>query len=180
MIYKFFREKNALSLKDKQEVISLDDDQIINELLKKMEEKISMIDVIFDKFARDVYLKNKNKTIPENVAEIDIQKKISIRVLVDYFDLIYSFAKLREIDKDKLFNNNDIFKNMNHLKNRLFKAIYLLKTKNDFEEALKDLMSIVMSLANHFEIGKDLIEKELEKVNEKEGSFLNGKLVKYD
>lgn len=177
--YKFLREKNA-DYFDKNLVTIPSKENLKQELVKKMEEKISMFDVVFDKFARDVYLKSKNKTIPNDVSESEIQKTIALRVVVDYFDLIYSLAKVENINKEKLFNHNNIFENIKHIKHRIFKTLFLLKQKETTEELLCEFMRLIMSFANYFEFDIKLIDEELENINKKEGSFYDGKIVKFE
>ena len=174
--YKFMREKNA-DFFDKEKHISLDEKNLKLELVRKLQEKVAMFDVVFDKQARAVYLKQKNKQISEDISEFEIQQKIGLRVLVDYFDLVYSLAKIQNINKEKLFNYNEL-NSVKTLKTRVLKVTNLLIKTSVSEDLLIELFGFIMSLANYLKFNIDDIEKELEKVNNKEGSFLNGKLIK--
>ncbi len=174
--YKFMREKNA-DYFDKEKHISLDEKNLKLEIIRKLQEKVAMFDVVFDKQARVVYLEQKNKQVSEDISEFEIQQKIGLRVLVDYFDLIYSLAKIQDISKEKLFNYN-IIDSVKTLKTRVLKVTVLLIRTEVSEDLLIELFGFVMSLANYLKFTIEDIEKELEKVNNKEGSFLNGKLIK--
>ena len=65
----FWREKNADLQIGKYEVIVPTKKQLFDELIKKLHEKVEMIDVIFDKEKRQQYLQTKGKDTSVNVPE---------------------------------------------------------------------------------------------------------------
>lgn len=99
---KFWREKNANYYIGKEDVIIPNIHELTDSIINKSEEKILMIDVIFDESARDKYLKEKNKVIPEVTPIIKIQQRIGARVIVDFLQLIKDYSLLKQIDLDKL------------------------------------------------------------------------------
>lgn len=80
----FWREKNANYYLEKCQVLSLSNEELFEEIVKKFEDKLEMINVIFDKEKRNEYLKKKNKSISSETPETIIKQKIGTRLIVDF------------------------------------------------------------------------------------------------
>lgn len=176
---KFFRERNAESVREEYDLIIPTRDELEVELKNKLVEKLGMIDVIFDEEKRAEYLKKKGKEIPKGVSEVVVKQKIGLRVIVDYLDLAISLCMVCGFDYEKLLIYND-----NYLVDGgIFKGIFTetinnIASKQISEETLKELAGAVMMLMNNLKLDLDLVEKERLKVEKIEGSFLNGKILR--
>ena len=94
----FWREKNANYYVGKNKVIVPNKQELFEELVKKFEEKLEMINVIFNQEKRSEYLAKKNKILPEGISEVAIQQKIGTRVIVDFLQLIEDVCELKDIN----------------------------------------------------------------------------------
>lgn len=167
----FFRELNALSIKDA--TIVTPNKTLLPTLLKeKLLEKVAHLKTIFTKTLREVYLNKKNKlkkalALPEHV----VKTKLATRVAADILELLLDFST---------FNNTQIDFNNIMAKDLTEQEIYL-----QFNTSLSDginlsmLFSLLKSYLNVYNLSPTTILNEVTKIKEQEGSFLNGKLVVY-
>jgi hypothetical protein len=172
---KFWREKNADYYIGKEEVTIPNKQELTDSIINKFEEKLLMIDVIFDESARNKYLKEKNKTIPEGTPLIKIQQKIGTRVVVDFLQLIKDYSLLKEIDLKLEFNKNDKIFNKEEITKGLRKSINELR--NDVEEGLHYIFKDINNLIILLDLKYDELENERKVIEEKEGNFYKGKFV---
>ena len=169
----FWREKNAEFYIDKYEIIVPSKQQLFVEIKNKFEEKLEMSDVIFDTAKRNEYLAKKNKNLPANVSEFAIQQQIGTRVIVDFLQLIKDMSELN--DFSVIFNHNE--------QPKIYKEIYAsIKTAisnfdNGLLDSLQQIYDSIFSLINLLELSYENIEKQRKSIEEKEGSFYNGKIV---
>ena len=176
---KFFRERNAESVREEYEIIIPSQDELEIELKNKLVEKLEMIDVIFDEQKRAEYLKKKGKEIPKGVSEVVIKQKIGLRVLVDFLDLAISLCMVCGFNYEELLIYNDNY----IVDGGIFKGIFTESINNVAsnkitEESLKELAGAVMMLMNNLKLDLVLVEEERLKVEKLEGSFLNGRILK--
>lgn len=173
MVKHFWREKNANIYIGENEVLVPNEQELFEELIKKFEEKLQMVNVIFDKEKRAEYLTRKNKTIPVGTPEIIIQQKIGTRVVVDFLQLIKDTCELKGFKQN--FSNEFISQTKEEICSSIKLAIEELNTKTNDSLALihKNTMSLIKILA----LSYDKIEEERQKIEEKEGSFFKGKFV---
>lgn len=177
--YKFFRERNAESVRDEYDLVVPTKEELEKELKNKLHEKLEMIDVIFDLDARASYLKQKGKVIPKGVSELEIKKKIGLRVIIDFLDLTIALCMVSGVDYEKLLIYND-----NYIPDGgIFKGIFVesvnkILNNETTEDSLKELSNAVIMLMNNLRLGFDFVEEERLKVEKAEGSFLNGKILK--
>lgn len=169
----FWREKNANSFIGKCNIIAPTSDELFEEIIKKFEEKLEMIDVIFDKAKRNEYLSKKNNAIPKETPELVIQQKIGLRVIVDFLQLVKDLCKLKNIKID--FPNLASHKNKEEIYLSMKNAISNLKTstKNSFLIIYEN----TLNLTNILSLNYEMLEAERQKIEEKEGSFYKGKIV---
>lgn len=172
---KFWREKNANYYIGKEEVVIPNKQELTDSIINKFEEKLLMIDVIFDESARNKYLKDKNKTIPEGTPLIKIQQKIGTRVVVDFLQLIKDYSLLKEMDLKFEFSNNDKIVNKEELIEDLRKGIDELK--NNVVEGLCSVFKNINNLIILLKLNYDELENERKVIEEKEGNFYKGKFV---
>ena len=177
--YKFFRERNADSVRDEYEIIVPTSEELEKELKNKLVEKLSMIDVIFDSVARAEYLKVKGKDIPKGVSEVVVKQKIGLRVLVDFLDLTISLCMVCGFNYEELLIYNDNYLVDGGIFKELFiEAVNKIASEKTNEENIKGLAQAVMMLVNNLKLDIDVVEEERLKVEKAEGSFLNGKILK--
>lgn len=174
---KFWREKNANYYIGKEEVVVPNKQELKESIINKFEEKILMIDVIFDENERNNYLKEKNKKIPEGTPLIKIQQKIGARVVVDFLQLIKDYSLLKEIDLKLTFNENDKVVNKEEIKEGLSKSV--CKLKDNAEEGLYSIANKINNLIILLDLKYDQLENERKVIEEKEGSFYKGKFVAF-
>ena len=165
MIKYFWREKNANIYVGKNEVVDPNKEELFDELVKKNEEKLQMLNVIFDKGKRIEYLTKKSKTIPIGTPEIAVQQKIGTRVIIDFLQLIYDICELKGLKQN--FSYEFIL--------RTKEAIEELKNKTN--DSLVLIHKNIMSLIGILSLSYNNLEQERQKIEEKEGSFLKGKFV---
>lgn len=176
--YKFFRKKNAESIKDNYEIITPSKKELEELLRDKLAEKLQMIDVVFDKQIRERYLKRKNKVIERGITERQIQKQIGIRVLVDFYDLLDSLSRLKGVNLNKNTANKELLKTKTQIKNKMMEVVSMIGVRNHYEDYLNELEEALCSFANILEISHEEIQSEQKKIEEKEGSFFEGRIVK--
>lgn len=169
----FWREKNANIYIGKNEVIVPNKEELFEELVKKFEEKLQMIKVIFNKEKRSEYLEKKNKAIPEGTPEIVIQQKIGTRVVVDFLQLIKDTCGLKSLKQD--FSYELISQTQEEIYSSIKLAIENLKSKTN--DSLVLIHKNIMSLIKILSLTYDNLEQERQRIEEKEGSFVKGKFV---
>ena len=174
----FWREKNAEFQIGKFEVVAPTSEQLFDELVKKIYEKIEMIDVIFDENQRRFYLRKKGKIIDDNIPEIVIQQKIGTRVIVDFLQLVKDVCELKSIKVKSTCRHNKIEKEK--IKLTLENAILELKTNDRIEIGIDLIYDVILSLAETLSLKYEVLEMERQKVEDLEGSFYNGKYVLMD
>jgi len=172
---KFWREKNANSNIGKAEVVIPNKQELTDSIINKFEEKLLMIDVIFDESARNKYLKEKNKIIPEGTPIIKIQQKIGARVVIDFLQLIKDWSLLKEIDFKLEINKNDKIVNKEEIIEVLRKGINQLK--DNTEKGLYSIFNEINDLIILLKLNYEELENERKVIEEREGSFYKGKFV---
>jgi len=172
---KFWREKNANSNIGKAEVVIPNKQELTDSIINKFEEKLLMIDVIFDESARNKYLKEKNKIIPEGTPIIKIQQKIGARVVIDFLQLIKDWSLLKEIDFKLEINKNDKIVNKEEIIEVLRKGINQLK--DNTEKGLYSIFNEINDLIKLLKLNYEELENERKVIEEREGSFYKGKFV---
>ena len=157
---KFFREKNAKSIKN-VEISKPKIDELLLLLNEKLDEKFRHIETIKNKNLRNEYLKKKNKFEQSLLmTEEEITSLLMERVCVDIFELITTIAKLKNISLN--------FKNK-------YDSLQIQDDKFDLQSNLNKLLLICKNY--HFSL--KFIEHQMNLVIEKEGSFENGLIVVY-
>lgn len=169
----FWREKNANNFIGKCNIVVPTSDELFEEIIKKFEEKLEMIDVIFDKTKRNEYLSKKNKTIPKGTPEFVIQQKIGSRVVIDFLQLVKDLCNLKNIKID--FPNIANSKSKEEIYLSMKNAISNLKTI--IKDSLVIIYENILNLTNILSLNYETLEAERQKVEEKEGSFYKGKIV---
>ena len=165
----FYRELNAKSIANATLVSP--NKQLLPELLKeKLADKVSHLQTIYTKTLRDIYLNKKNMlTKAETMPEYVVKTLLATRVAADILEILLAFADLSSTEID--------FTNI-MAKDLTEQEIYLLFTKQLNEGInLTALASLLKSYLNVYNLNPTTILNEIKKIQEKEGSFLNGKLV---
>lgn len=170
----FWREKNADVFMDKAEIIIPSKEELFISIIDKLKEKIFMVDVIFDSDARNQYLKEKNKNIPEGTPLIVIQQKIGTRVIIDFLQLAMDLAALVNVSVN--INSDDgVILNQDDIKQQLLVCINDLNSNKN--ENINKICSIALNLMNLLGLDYEKIEEQRKLIEEKEGNFYKGKYV---
>lgn len=171
---KFWREKNADYYLDKAKVIVPNKEELYESIIEKFEEKIFMLDVIFDESARSKYLIEKSKEIPVGTSIFEIQQKIGIRVIVDFLQLINDLSQF--IGRKVSVNEIEITKcSAKEIKENIAK--YVLSLKENTVAKLEKIYINILCLSKLLKLDFRELEKERIVIEEKEGSFYKGKYV---
>lgn len=177
MLIKFYREKNAKSIKDaKKRVPSRQ--ELIENLILKLKEKTNHIEVIKNKSLRDEYLKKKNKY--EQSLEVSEEKIISLlmeRVSIDIYELLITLSKIINI---KLSFENKKTKVTNTINKNMLKLISNLYNDSLKNDALQKIANVFTCLLKNYNFSLEHIEKQMKCVIKKEGSFEKGLLVFFE
>lgn len=174
---KFWREKNADCYLGKAKIIVPNKEELYESIIEKFEEKLFMIDVIFDESARSKYLVEKNKIIPEGTPLIKIQQKIGTRVIIDFLQLIKDLTQF--LGRTITINENEINECCaKEIKENIAKYVSLLK-ENTITK-LEKIYTNILSLSKLLKLDFSELEKERIVVEEKEGSFYKGKYVFFE
>ena len=165
----FYRELNAKQIKNST-LVSPNKKLLPTLLTDKLVEKVNHIKTIFTKTLRDIYLKTKNKlSEAQNMPEYVVKTALATRVAADILEILLAFAELTSTEID--------FTNI-MAKDLTEQEIYLLFTKQLNKGInLTALASLLKSYLNVYNLSPTTILNEIKKIQEKEGSFLNGKLV---
>lgn len=183
MIY-FWREKNALRLADRFKVYDPSREELENELVLKVEQKLSRIDVVFDAGARAEYYE-KDKKPKKSLAglnEKQIQQLLGTRVAVDFLQLCFDLADFYGVDKNFTYNAENL--SVEKLKKKVKTVVESLKSKNKSKEdrkmRIENLFGCARELASLCDVSWEEVETEQLKKEEEEGSFVKGKYVDYE
>lgn len=173
----FWREKNADKFLGKYEVYSPTKEELERELILKLEQKLNRIDVIFDKNARESYFQNdkKPKIDISNLTEVQIQRKIGERVIIDFIQIardLSNFYGFAWPDKQTFR-----IKSVDDIKTNIQQDINHLKLKQNQQKAIRDIVVCALTFAILLELDIEKIIKTSLEIEEKEGSFLKGKYV---
>lgn len=174
----FWREKNALKFKDILRVWDPSKEELECELSLKLLQKLEKIDIIFDKQKRLEFVASSRKKIQsfEGLNEGEIEKKIGLGVIVDFFQLINDISNFYNIDF--IVANSSLIENdIGTIKHKIGDAIDRIKKKDRILSNLQKIYEMVCCLANILNLSSRDIEKEMQRKELKEGSFLKGKYV---
>lgn len=197
---KFYREKNALSLSEKYEVTEPTESELFILLLNKFEEKIDMFKFGFDREKTISYLQNKikktnnsekrqafsralenfenNKPVPKK-----LQQLVMKRTLIDIAQLEKDIFKMVGYNPGMTYKRSAKFTSsrpfdMNGVISEMKSLLEQFKLKAD-PMAMSKIMRLSNEIAEHYEIDQKEIKQQRAEIQDKEGSFLNGKLVNY-
>lgn len=175
MLIKFYREKNAKSIKGAKKRFP-SHQELIENLILKLKEKINHIEVVKNKQLRDEYLKKKNKyELSQNMKESEIISLLMERVLVDIYELLITLSKILNIKTN--FKNKKIINNINTNMLNELANIYNESLKND---AIQNLSNLLSYLLYEYNFSLRHIESQMKLTIKKEGSFEKGMLVIFE
>ena len=180
MVY-FWREKNADKCAEKWKIVKPTREELGKELILKVEQKLSRIDVVFNKTARLEYYTTdkKPKKSLEGLSEKQIINLLGTRVSVDFAQLYFDFCDFYGFEKQEVKNE---FENLNvsDLKIEVGEIISDLKNGKDLVFSVQKLLMTAKQIANLCgATWKDVCFLREQK-EEEEGSFFKGKYVFWD
>ena len=165
----FYRELNALSIKNAS-LVSPNKNLLPQLLKEKLTEKVNHLQTIFTKTLRDIYLNKKNKlSEAQNLPEYVIKTTLATRVAADILEILLALASLNGTTIDF---TNIMAKDLTEQEIYLQFVSHLNQGIN-----ITALASLLKSYLNVYNLSPTTILNEIKKIQEKEGSFLNGKLV---
>lgn len=179
---KFYREKNAKSIKI-AEIITPTYAKLKTLLAEKLCEKAEFIKTIYINPLREEYLAKKGKL--DESKKLGEEKTITMlatRLSVDFLQLLIDIA--RHIDTPlNLEKYEDVGFDLVMLSAFITDNANLIKNNNSIMEPsdiIQDLVNCFHCYLKTYNLSLKEIIKECKKVEKKEGSFYNGKIVILD
>lgn len=174
---KFYREKNAQSISG-AEIIAPSKDEKENLLIQKLEEKATHINVIHDEILRNEYLKKKGKleqakTMPKE----EIEKALALRLSADILQLTFDLSKIYR-SRVQLVNTDKTSISADDIQKELVWCCDKLRTKKHKDKILDVIIHLLFNYIDDFGISMEEVETERKLIEEKEGSYYNGLIVK--
>ena len=173
----FWREKNALSCIGKGKIINPTKEELGEELILKLWQKLDRVEIIYNKDARRKYWEQdeKPKKIKlEDYSEKKLQQLIGMNVVVEFLQLIHDLCQFNKIDFNALKKQPQNL-NFNEVKQEL--RINIEKIDGNIKIALNNILNIILSLINLLNLNYDIVEKKRLEKEKKQGNFYNGKYV---
>ncbi len=178
MEIKFFRKQNALSIKNVKTIIPTNK-ELIENLIKKLAEKVHQIEVIYTKNLRDEYLKKKNKYEESlQLSEATIKSLLAERLAVDLFQLfvdISRFYNIKITSKTTPKTKTEI-----KIKEELQSLLNILKTSKNVSNSLKLLYDLIVEYCLIFDLNIKQIKSKQKQIEDEEGSFFEGLFVIFE
>lgn len=173
---KFYREKNALSIKNAN-ISTPNKNQLEKCLIDKLDEKANHVGVIFCEDLRNEYLQRKNKLdIAKTMKEFDVKKLLATRLSADLLQLYIDLSNVYNLPISfEIYDNYDCIEQ--EIEDLLIICCNELEKYEDKAPILKKLLSLTIKYASLFNLSFQDIQNEQIKVEDKEGSFYNGKIV---
>ena len=176
----FWREKNADLFLGKNEVILPTREELEEELVKKLAQKVERLIMIYNKKARELYFSKDEKANDiklENLSEKEIQKIIGFNVAVDFLQLIKDLCLFYNIKVEKPLKGNQIANSFEELATDIYKQIENLLKKTQVVDSIQAIYNSIFTLSEMLDLSFNEIEEQQIKREEKQGSFYKGKYV---
>lgn len=176
MNIKFFREKNALSIKNAK-IVNPSKDELNDFLIKKLIEKANHIETIYDNQLRNNYLKKKDKfEIANKHTEEYVKKFLAQRLSVDLFQLLNDMCLNYDI-KINFDNNKNLSYNELEIRENILKICEDINGKKAIYNKMKNLLNLFVCYLKIYNLSLKTIKANMIEVENKEGNFYNGKIV---
>lgn len=173
---KFYREKNALSIQNAN-ISTPNKKQLEKCLIDKLDEKANHIGTIFCEDLRNEYLQRKNKLdIAKTMQEFDVKKLLATRLSADLLQLYIDLSSLYNlpISYDSYDDYDCIEQEIEDL---LIICCNELEKYEEKTKIMRKILGLIIKYASLFNLSFQDIQKEQIKIEQKEGSFYNGKFV---
>jgi len=173
---KFYREKNALSIKNAN-ISTPNKKQLEKCLIDKLDEKANHVGVIFCEDLRNEYLQRKNKLdVAKTMKEFDIKKLLATRLSADLLQLYIDLSNVYNLPISfEVYDNYDCIEQ--EIEDLLIVCCNELEKYEDKRATLKKLLSLTIKYASLFNLSFQDIQKEQIRIEQKEGNFFKGKFV---
>ena len=178
MKIKFFRKLNALSIKNAKTRVPTNE-ELIENLVKKLAEKVYHMEVIYTKNLRDGYLKKKNKyEYSLSLSEDKIKSLLAERLAVDFLQLFVDISKFYNIENTSKTPLKT--KTETQIKEELEKLIPNLLTPKNVSIYIQQFYDLFESYCAVFEFDIEKIKRSQQQIQEAEGSFFEGLFVIFE
>ena len=181
MIY-FWREKNADKCAGKGKIVEPTREQLEEELILKVEQKLSRIDVVFDCNAREEYYltDKKPKKRLDGMSEKEIVQLLGRKLAVDFAQLSFDLSDFYGFDK-----NFDVMveaTSVQAVKEKVVSILESLKKKDNrrMKMQIENLFGCAREIAKLSDASWEDVEALRCEREENEGSFFRGKYVVFD
>ena len=178
MEIKFFRKNNALSIQNAK-TRKPTNDELIEELIKKLAEKTYQIEVIYTKNLRDEYLKKKNKFEESlKLSEQKVKTLLAERLAIDLFQLFVDISRFYNVEITS--KTTPETKTETQIKEELQALLNPLKTSENISNSLKKLHNLFVDYCLIFDLNIEQIKSKQKQVENDEGSFFDGLFVVFE
>lgn len=178
----FWREKNADSCKADAQVILPTRDELEEELIKKLEQKLDRITLIFDAAAREKYLsrgKRSSRIRIENLDKEEVQKEIGRNVIIDFMQTLKDLCEFYGMDFYALPSGANKA-SREEICSAIKEGIKNLFSREDAGRAIENIYAANVALAEMLKLDLEDIEERRAAIEQREGSFFKGKYVVFE
>ena len=178
MVIKFFRKNNALSIQNAT-TRNPTNDELIEELIKKLAEKAHQIEVIYTKSLRDEYLKKKNKLEESlKLSEQKVKVLLAERLAIDLFQLFVDISRFYNIEIAS--KTTPETKTEMQIKEELQSLLKPLKTSENTCDSLQEFYALFVDYCLIYDLNIEQIKSKQKQVEFDEGSFFEGLFVVFE
>ena len=163
----FWREKNAYSCAESGQVIDPTREELEQELVLKLVQKLNRSTLIFDKQARTNYLANQTQSRIkiENLSEEEIQREVGKNVIVDFVQVLMDLSQgSQKMTKEEVYA-------------KIKRSIDNLLLKKKVKQSIEQIYLANIALADLLKLNLADIEKQRAFIEQSEGNFFKGKYV---
>ena len=174
----FWREKNAYSCAESGQVIDPTREELEQELVLKLVQKLNRSTLIFDKQARTNYLANQTQSRIkiENLSEEEIQREVGKNVIVDFVQVLMDLCRFYEIDFNFLSQGSQKM-TKEEVYAKIKRSIDNLLLKKKVKQSIEQIYLANIALADLLKLNLADIEKQRAFIEQSEGNFFKGKYV---
>ena len=178
----FWREKNAKSCAGQAKIVEPTREELEQELILKVEQKLSRIDVVFDPKAREQYYltDKKPKKNLDGLSEKEIVGLLGKRVAVDFLQLCFDLADFYGLNKNFVTKPEKV--TVEELKIKVKSVVENLQNgrKGEKKMQVEKLFGCARDMASLCDTSWEDVETLQAEKEVEEGSFYQGKYVIFE
>ncbi len=176
---KFFRELNSNKISNAK-ITAPSKEELKMLLIEKLKQKAKHIDVLLNKAEQEAYLLKKGKLEEASkLSDAEINQFLAKRLITDIYQL---FIDLCKVFNEKVQINPEYKSTLNakEIQKELDWCCEKLLTKKTKSELLVEISNSVIVLCTLYNLSFNEIEETQKEIEQKEGSYYNGKIVIYN